>query len=844
MPSSPAPSRRPWLEPALALGVPALIFLAILPRAGIWDPYELNVADLARRAAIHVYGAKDLVWAGAENRLPTLGDLGRGELPIDAMALSFRLFGMGAVSGRLPLALFAIGGLVALWLWLRRMVSPRAGTYATLVLATMPLYFVHARTMLGDATTMASLVLAFAGLSIVVLDPSPRGGRDLGWGLAGVAGLALGFLSRGGVIGVAVPALGVSIAWALVAMHPSPSDEAPRPRAAIAIALLLLGLGSLALGVRGFLGATALAYSPWLGAAVVAGQRWPTFDATIAHLGHALFPWSALLPLAFGRLFAPPPGVTGAALAREERARLVVVVGAGLAFAAHGLLAPRVGVLPFAGVGLLAAVVGLVLFDFERGAHASRALAVASLLLATLFFLDFSHTPEKGLVPFGVPNVAFPDPFRASAESFVKLALVAFAVPLFFAFLDGHEAPEPRPDEPWYYRFTAYEDVRRTLDALNEVWQGNLTFVAVMIEAMLVGVAALLFFGDKLHLRVALRDSLNADQKRYLLNAWWVLPPFGVVSLSAFLGARRAFREALARWSIRRAHVALAAGVLSGLVLSLGYYPALAAQMSPKEVFEAFRRVRRGSEPLALLGVAGRSASYYTGADAKPLADVSQAFDWLMNDGERRFLATRAEELAKLNSSYRMKMRVDPRVTPDHNLPVLDAHSSQIALVSNRLLAGETNDNPFTKWISTLPPEPAHPVEANLDDVMVALGWDVFDGKDEKTVAFVTPGKAYVLHLYFRVTGLVTTQWKSFIHIDGFGRRFNGDHDVFEGKYPMSLWLPGDVVTDRYVFTLEPNFSNGGYEVFYGFFTGEKRLPIKSGRQHENRIAGGILAVR
>ena len=50
------------------------------------------------------------------------------------------------------------------------------------------------------------------------------------------------------------------------------------------------------------------------------------------------------------------------------------------------------------------------------------------------------------------------------------------------------------------------------------------------------------------------------------------------------------------------------------------------------------------------------------------------------------------------------------------------------------------------------------------------------------------------MHLYFRVTGPISIQWKSFIHIDGQGRRFNGDHEVLDAKIPMNLWNVGDIV--------------------------------------------------
>ena len=57
-----------------------MLLLARLGAGGIWDPYELNVADLARRVAINVLGASKLALDGMDNSLPKLGDLGRKEL--------------------------------------------------------------------------------------------------------------------------------------------------------------------------------------------------------------------------------------------------------------------------------------------------------------------------------------------------------------------------------------------------------------------------------------------------------------------------------------------------------------------------------------------------------------------------------------------------------------------------------------------------------------------------------------------------------------------------------------------------------------------------------------------
>jgi hypothetical protein len=180
---------------------------------------------------------------------------------------------------------------------------------------------------------------------------------------------------------------------------------------------------------------------------------------------------------------------------------------------------------------------------------------------------------------------------------------------------------------------------------------------------------------------------------------------------------------------------------------------------------------------------------------------------------------------------------------PD-NLPVLDARSSQIILVASRLLPGEKNENPLKKIVLTAPPKPQRKLEANLEDKLEVLGFDITDANG-KLVDHVSPSKTYHQKTYFKVLAPMQTEWEMFIHIDGFHRRHNGDHKMAQGKYPMSLWLPGDIVVDDYEFKLEPNFSPGPYTNFFGLFAGDSRLKVKSGPQDgDNRINGGAIRVQ
>src|SRR5262245_52314425 len=78
----------------LGLGAAVAVLFPVLAKSGIWDPYELDAADLARRVAVRVLGARGLELPGAVNTLPTLTDLRMGELPFTSMALGFKIFGL------------------------------------------------------------------------------------------------------------------------------------------------------------------------------------------------------------------------------------------------------------------------------------------------------------------------------------------------------------------------------------------------------------------------------------------------------------------------------------------------------------------------------------------------------------------------------------------------------------------------------------------------------------------------------------------------------------------------------------------------------------------------------
>jgi hypothetical protein len=280
-------------------------------------------------------------------------------------------------------------------------------------------------------------------------------------------------------------------------------------------------------------------------------------------------------------------------------------------------------------------------------------------------------------------------------------------------------------------------------------------------------------------------------------------------------------------------------GAIVGFVLCFVYYPALANQVSPKEIFESYRTICPGAA-LGMLGVGGRTSAYYAGGQPQSLSDPASAYRWLQAGGsERRCLALKSEELPQLNKLWR-----EGQSEPRTNLPVLDARSSQILLASSTLAPGEKNESPLNAMVLSAPANPQHKLDVNMEDKLEVLGYDVVD-EHGRLVDAVSPGTASRMRTYYRVLAPVGSEWEAFIHIDGFKRRHNGDHKPLNGKYPMSLWLPGDLIVDDYEFKLEPNFTPGSYQVYFGLFVGDTRMKIKSGPSDgDNRINGGSIRVQ
>ena len=811
--------------PHLAAALVALCSL-LLPLAwsGLWAPYELDTAELSRRIAVALHGAERLVLPGANNAVPTLAELGRGQLPFSSVALGFQIFGLRDWAGRLPLALWGLIGIAATFVLVSRLVDRWAAAYASVALASMPLYFLQSRTLLGDIVPLSAVAVASCALGLALFQPGlvrPR--ARWGWCFLALAALAAGFVSRGLLLGVACPTLGVGLGW----LTWRSSGRRSRDTFAERLGWVALGLGALALGAGlwALLSGDPDAYLELLGAAARAPSKPPTHDQVLHQLGFGLFPWSAFAPFALAVVLGPEDE------AGPESALGVCLVGVfAVALAVHGVSSPYIGTLPFVGTFALAALIGMAFRRIERGVQATRLIALGAAALLIVFTWDLRSYPEESLLPFALPDATFPESFAASAKSWIKWGALPCLALLAVALADLPRGAQPR-------LALALDDYSRWLRELGARWRGNLARVLGGIT-LLLGVLPVLRFLDARGVQISLLDRLGV-WSRPLGYAFLIVPLFVAAPLGASLLRElfAVFSRAVERLPLPRARLGVLGLAGFGLALSLGYYPALAAQLSPRDVFESFRRRSHLGEQLAVLGQASKVAPYYAGAPVETPSSPRIAFDWLLQSKEqRRWLLLGSKDLGQLNSLYRQ------RTQPAQNLPIVDAASSEVLLASNLLAPGERNDNPIDAWISYESPQPERPLDVDLSGQLRCIGW-ALTLPDGQRVTRVTTGQPYDFRIYWQVLQPISSNWKTFIHIDGKGRRFNGDHDTLEGKYPFKYWLTGDYVTDVYRFQLEPHFAGATYQVYFGLFIGDRRLAVRSGKHTEDRIIAGSLVV-
>jgi 4-amino-4-deoxy-L-arabinose transferase-like glycosyltransferase len=765
----------------------AVLLLWGLSRFGIWDPWELGTADAARKLAA--------------------GEAQHGPFSLGTWLVScgFRAFGVHEWAGRAPIALTGIVCVVCALELGRTFADARTGVYAALIAATTPLFLVNSRLMVGAAPYMAvQSLLGLATLRALLPSGAERAGRTMAWCALALLFTAAAIFTRGALLGALPPLLAcVAVAWT--------GELRARARAA-QLSLVVLGAVALvaALCVARDVMRDAVDYSVWLGGSSHAFAP-PTFDRVVEHVFHAFAPWSALLPIAFSRtwLLDPTPDDPAEAQLRGLSAACMLWIAIG--YGAQTLFLSRYGRdITYLPVVPLAILVSLLLRDLERRSESAWGAALAAILLVGLVIRDFALYPAGPVA--GLPISAFELPKIWNPAGALAAVLLPFAACAALGFSAGER--EQRLDLRAPYRLVRAQ------------WQRGLGFRLWLIAGALLFVGMLVFGG----LAYAIPRRLHMPSLAIRFIRKLLFAPFVI---AAAVAAGQTLTFAFSRLTTRRFVPLLVAGAACGVYFAQVFLPQLSEHFSPREVYSAYNELAGTGEPLAEYRVGGRAAAYYAKGEVVEVSNVTQLVDHLAKEGQR-WAAFPSSELAEIDRNFRNRT--------GRHLVVVDAKSARVVLAASQPVAKRADSNELSRAVlKAAPAHLQHPVAVNFDDRVELLGYDTVLPHQ----TYVGAGESFTLTWYFRTLRKIPSGYRLFVHIDGDGQRIHGDHDPVQNKYPVQLWEVGDVIADEQKIDVPASTRAGEYTIFMGFYSGDNRLPIRSGpNAGEDRARVGVLRIQ
>ncbi len=281
-------------------------------------------------------------------------------------------------------------------------------------------------------------------------------------------------------------------------------------------------------------------------------------------------------------------------------------------------------------------------------------------------------------------------------------------------------------------------------------------------------------------------------------------------------------------------HAALALGLVFALTLSWVYTPALSRAFSYKYLFDRYQDLRKSGDKLGILGMPGSGPKYYAKGDFEHLRNRNQLFEFLKQDSARAFAMVPGKDLCAIHQGMAKE---------GATYHVLDDSHAKFLLVSNRLRKGEKDRNPLQRFLLREPPQTIkQPLSINFNDEIEIVGVNM------PTTA--RRGAKFEMTLFYKVLKKPTRNWQVFVHFDGGGMRFQGDHWPVNNQCGTSYWQPGDYVVDTFQVDAGDGMSPlTRYTVWAGFFVGSHgnwtNMTAKDpGADDNNRVRIGELRLK
>ena len=201
----------------------------------------------------------------------------------------------------------------------------------------------------------------------------------------------------------------------------------------------------------------------------------------------------------------------------------------------------------------------------------------------------------------------------------------------------------------------------------------------------------------------------------------------------------------------------------------------------------------------------------------------------------RAYVVVPSRKLSSLNHTYR-------KSSGGKHIPVIDARSSRLNLLTSKLDDGDRDYNRFRKVIHTseevLELPGSQSIEVNFDKKLVLSAYRIHNSK-----RLVRRGQKIKVSLFFRVMGRVLKNYKIFVHIESPGAdRIGADFWVLNlpggvddkqcrGCFQTNHWMVGDVVEATFEKEVPFGSKSGRYDLWFGFYMSsgdQSRLRIES----------------
>jgi hypothetical protein len=768
---------------AIALAASLLLRLSAY---GIWDPWELSVADAARKLGEG-----------------TATNLEQRSFALRLVQASFGIFGTREWAGRLPIALSGLALLVAVGLWVRRYAGNRAAIYAALVLGTTPLFLLNSRGMVGAAPAFLASALVTIGASNAVfpgLTLAKRSYEPWLWLLLAAVGALLGTITSGALL-TTLPAL-AAVSCTVLLTGALLDRELARERR---VAAWLTIAATLAVGllVTRTIFAHGAEYSVWTGGAPL-DPAVPTFERVIAHLFHGLAPWSAAAPVAIAALlWRAPTQPSGTPL------RVVCALWAAFALGAATVFLSAYGVAPYPAPAAITVAIALWLSDLEDRSDSFWFELVVVLLMLGLLIRDFALYPASPYDGLELVNATAPDKFNPKLDW--SLVLGAFGVALVLSCI----ATPTR----------GALDFKAPYRGLRDTWKLSWGHRGWLICFALLWIALIVFGAISVIQPPGVRLTSIVRRVGRVAGAVALLAP---VALAA---TQWLYHESRRLSRVRNVPLVIAA-LAAGLYTSQIFLPKLSAHFSPREVFDVLETLASDDEPLAQFQVPGRAAAYYVQRDVRDLTTEADLVNYLAEPG-RRWALLPTERLADVDVAFRRRT--------NRHLYLPSVENARVSLVASEPVKGRADRNPLALYVLKTPKPVQHPLNVNFEGKIELIGYDLeLPQKD-----FVGPGQTFIVAWVYRALQSNLGAYQAFLHVDAEGQRINGDHDPVDGMYPVRLWTEGDVIVDRQRVSVPATNPPGTYTMYTGFFRGDSRLKISSGpNDGTDRVNAGTIQIR